>query len=66
MPKEVTVKFDGNVLVGKVILPDPMTGDEGKDRLMIAATCWNVLQGHATFEVDGETFTAQDCREWFA
>jgi hypothetical protein len=64
----------GNVLAGSVAVEtsdaqetaaDTEMGDDDSS-LRAAATVWNALRREGVFTVNGRSFTATECAEWWA
>lgn len=69
-PPDMTVTVQGSdgTLVGTLKLGDEYDeNEEPEERAKrAAAVAWNFLAKNAIYKVDGHSFTASDCAEWWA
>jgi hypothetical protein len=61
---DVTVALgDGRVIVGHVEVEQP---DDADDDLGAAAVAWNAISRNGVFTVNGRSYDASECAEWWA
>ena len=72
---DVTVALgNGQVIVGHVEVdqPDPLEAEadeyigDGDSSLRAAAVAWNAISRNGVFTVNGRSYDASDCAEWWA
>lgn len=64
----VTVEGSDGTIVGTIKLGDEYSEDDSPEEraARAAAVAWNFLAKNAIYKVDGHSFTASDCAEWWA
>lgn len=63
----VQVSLDMGTVVGTVTVNvENLDHLEDDDYLRVAATAWAAIASRGRFTVDGNTYSADECKEWWA